>query len=166
MTLLFITTGNNCCVDFLKEQKTEVNVQILDLAKDIINGKRDFELQVMNVNPDLILVYRCPYILSKSIYSSAQYGAYNIHPSLLPKYAGLNPWNEIFKNKEAYSGVTLHKITDVIDSGEVIYQESFRIEENDTIDTARHRADIIAAKLVNAFWNTYILNLLSLKCSW
>ena len=55
---------------------------------------------------------------------------------------------------------------DVIDSGEVIYQESFRIEENDTIDTARHRADIIAAKLVKAFWNTYILNLLSLKFSW
>ena len=56
-------------MDFLKEQKTQVNVQILDLAKDIINGKRDFELQVMNVNPDLILVYRCPYILSKSIYA-------------------------------------------------------------------------------------------------
>lgn len=161
MTLLFITTGNNHCLNFLKKQKNEYIIHVLDLTKDIINNKKDLELQIRNINPDLILVYRCPYILSKNIYSSAQYGAYNIHPSLLPKYAGLNPWIEIFENKERYSGVTLHKITDEIDSGEFIYQESFRIEENDTLDTARHHADIIAAKLVKAFWENYIPSLLS-----
>ena len=73
----------------------------------------------------------------------------------------MNPWIEIFENKERYSGVTLHKITDEIDSGEFIYQESFRIEENDTLDTARHHADIIAAKLVKEFWESYIPSLLS-----
>lgn len=161
MTLLFITTGDNLSLDFLKEQKSELIVHVLDLTKENIHNKRDLELYITNSNPDLILVYRCPYILSKEIYSSAQYGAYNIHPSLLPKYVGLNPWIEIFENKERYSGVTLHKITDVIDSGEFIYQESFRIEENDTLDAARHRADIIAAKLVKAFLESYIPLLIS-----
>ena len=81
MTLLFITTGNNHCLNFLKKQKNEYIIHVLDLTKDIINNKKDLELQIRNINPDLILVYRCPYILSKNIYSSAQYGAYNIHPS-------------------------------------------------------------------------------------
>ena len=110
----------------------------------------------MDICPDLLFVYRCPFIISKKAYSTARFGAYNIHPSLLPNYCGLNPWYEIFKNNEVENGVTLHRITDVVDGGEIIYQQSYRISPNDTIEYARNNADVIASKLLARFMDEYI----------
>ncbi len=75
-------------------------------------------------------------------------GAYNIHPSMLPKYPGLNTWEQIFRANERQSGVTIHRITDIADSGEIILQRTFSIEDFDTITTARYKADQIAVDLV------------------
>ena len=108
------------------------------------------------MSPDLLFVYRCPFIISKKAYSTARIGAYNIHPSLLPKYRGLNPWYEIFKNNEVENGVTLHRITDVVDKGEIIYQQSYKIFPKDTIEYARNKADIIASELLAKFLDEYI----------
>lgn len=51
----------------------------------------------------------------------------NIHPGLLPEYRGLNPVNWALKNNEKFHGVTIHEITEKIDSGAVISQVKFRI---------------------------------------
>lgn len=53
--------------------------------------------------------------------------AYNIHPSLLPKYKGKDPINEVIKNKEKISGVTVHRLTNKFDEGEIIFQEKIFI---------------------------------------
>lgn len=151
MIFLFITIGPNRCLEYLTRQSEKIGLQIIDLKTEIIGDQKALEQQILDINPDIILVYRCPYILPKHIYSKASLGAYNIHPSLLPKYPGLNPWNDIFKNKEKISGVTLHRITEIVDGGEIISQESFFIKETDTIEDARNSADSIAANLVEKF---------------
>jgi methionyl-tRNA formyltransferase len=56
----------------------------------------------------------------------------NRHFSLLPKYGGLYPLYWALKNKEEYCGITIHKMTNIIDGGEIIEQHAIRISEKDT----------------------------------
>ena len=56
----------------------------------------------------------------------------NIHPSLLPKYKGLNTHQRVIDNKEKFSGCTVHFVTPKLDSGKIIYQKKIKILKNDT----------------------------------
>ena len=56
----------------------------------------------------------------------------NIHPSLLPKYKGLNTHQRVIKNNEKYSGCTVHFVTAKLDSGKIILQKKVKILKNDT----------------------------------
>jgi len=56
----------------------------------------------------------------------------NIHPSLLPKYKGLNTHQRALKNKEKFSGCTVHRVDGKIDSGEIIIQSKVKITKNET----------------------------------
>lgn len=153
--LLFITSGINSCTEYL-QIRNGIDLNVLDLSQGSVRTQEDLDQYILDMSPDLLFVYRCPFIISKKAYSIARIGAYNIHPSLLPKYPGLNPWYEIFKNSEIENGVTLHRITDVVDGGEIIYQQSYRISPNDTIECARNNADIIASELLARFMDEYI----------
>ena len=153
--LLFVTNGTNSCTEYL-QIRNGIILNVLDLSQGSVSTKEELEQYILDICPDLLFVYRCPFIISKKAYSTARFGAYNIHPSLLPNYCGLNPWYEIFKNNEVENGVTLHRITDVVDGGEIIYQQSYRISPNDTIEYARNNADVIASKLLARFMDEYI----------
>lgn len=135
-TALSSLLGNNLC--------------ILDISK-VENKKNSIMKMLHDHTADTLITYRCPYILPVDIIATLPLGAYNIHPSLLPKYKGLNPWEEIFRNRESESGVTLHRITKDIDSGTIVSQKTFTIASTDTIITARNKADELAAALVNDF---------------
>ena len=55
----------------------------------------------------------------------------NIHPSLLPKYKGLNTHKRALKNKEKYSGCTVHLVNSKLDAGKIILQKRVRVYKND-----------------------------------
>ncbi len=57
----------------------------------------------------------------------------NIHPSLLPKYKGLNTHKRAMENNEKFSGCTVHYVTSKLDSGKIIMQKVVKITKNDTI---------------------------------
>ena len=63
----------------------------------------------------------------------------NIHPSLLPKYKGLNTRKRVLENKEAYHGCTVHQVNEDIDSGKLIAQYKIKIYENDNEETLSER---------------------------
>ena len=56
----------------------------------------------------------------------------NIHPSLLPKYKGLNTHKKAIKNKDKYSGCTVHYVSARLDSGKIINQKKVKIKKSDT----------------------------------
>ena len=56
----------------------------------------------------------------------------NIHPSLLPKYKGLNTHERALKNKEKYSGCTVHFVNSRLDSGKIILQKKVKISKKET----------------------------------
>ena len=57
----------------------------------------------------------------------------NIHPSLLPKYKGLNTHERAIKNKDKFAGASIHKVTEKLDSGKVILQKKVKILKSDTV---------------------------------
>lgn len=58
----------------------------------------------------------------------------NIHPSLLPKYKGLNAYERSFNNNDNFSGITIHFVDSGIDTGEIIYQGKFERKVGDNLD--------------------------------
>ena len=74
-------------------------------------------------------------ILSKKIIKKFSGKIVNIHPSLLPKYKGLNAHQKALKNNDKYSGCTVHYVTDKVDSGKIILQKKVKIKRKDSLNT-------------------------------
>ncbi len=71
-------------------------------------------------------------ILSKNFIKKFKGKILNIHPSLLPKYKGLDTHKRVIENKEKYTGCTVHYVTSKLDSGKLIIQKKIKINKNDT----------------------------------
>ena len=71
-------------------------------------------------------------ILSKNFIQKFKGKILNIHPSLLPKYKGLNTHLRAIKNKDKYSGCTVHLVNSRLDSGKIILQKKIKIKKKDT----------------------------------
>ena len=70
----------------------------------------------------------------------------NVHPSLLPKYAGgmdTNVHEEVLKNKDKETGCTIHFVTDELDSGPILIQKKCAVEEGDTVETLKSKVQIL-----------------------
>ena len=76
-------------------------------------------------------------VLSNNFIKSFHHKIINIHPSLLPKYKGLGAHERVLKNKEKYSGCTVHYVTSELDSGKIILQKRIRIDKNETAHTLK-----------------------------
>ena len=74
-------------------------------------------------------------ILSKDFIRRFKGKILNIHPSLLPKYKGLNTHQRAIKNKDKYSGCTVHFVNSKLDSGKIILQKKVKILKKDTPDS-------------------------------
>ena len=71
-------------------------------------------------------------ILSKNFIKSFKGKILNIHPSLLPKYKGLNTHQRVISSGEKFSGCTVHFVNSRLDSGKIILQKKVKINKNET----------------------------------
>ena len=76
-------------------------------------------------------------ILSRNFIKKFKGKILNIHPSLLPKYKGLNTFQRALKNKEKLIGCTVHYVNNKLDSGKIILQKKIYVEPNDNEYTLR-----------------------------
>ena len=70
----------------------------------------------------------------------------NIHPSLLPKFKGLNTFSRMLKNKEVKGGCTVHYVNEKLDSGNTITQKSFFINTYDNEEILKKRTQDLEYK--------------------
>jgi methionyl-tRNA formyltransferase len=98
-----------------------------ELVKDSALGER---LRAAHV--DLLLNVHSLYIVHGDVLAAPRVGAFNLHPGPLPRYAGLNAINWAIYNGEKSHGVTVHKMESGIDTGAIVYQTLFPIEDEDT----------------------------------
>ena len=78
-------------------------------------------------------------ILSSNFIKNFGYKIINIHPSLLPKYKGLNTHKRVLESKEKYSGCTVHLVTPKLDFGKIILQKKTLIEKNETENSLKKK---------------------------
>ena len=103
------------------------------INKDIAEKKI---LNVIKKNKiELICLAGFMKIISKNFIKNFKGKILNIHPSLLPKYKGLNTHQRAIKNKDRYSGCTVHFVNSTLDSGEIILQKKVKIFKKDTPDS-------------------------------
>ena len=90
-------------------------------------------------NVDILCLAGFMKILSASFIKKFAKPILNIHPSLLPKYKGLNTHERAIKNKDKYAGVSIHKVTKKLDSGKIILQKKVRILKSDDVRSLKKK---------------------------
>ena len=84
-------------------------------------------------NIDILCLAGFMKILSGNFIKKFSKPILNIHPSLLPKYKGLNTHERAIKNKDKFAGASIHKVTEKLDSGKVILQKKVKILKSDNV---------------------------------
>tara|TARA_B100001057_G_scaffold291592_1_gene291659 strand:- start:9988 stop:10572 length:585 start_codon:yes stop_codon:yes gene_type:complete len=102
---------------FFKKRKSDEKKIIIYLKKNKIN---------------LICLAGFMKILSKEFIQNFKGYILNIHPSLLPKYKGLNTHQRVIKNKDRISGCTVHLVNSKLDSGKIVLQKKIKVYKSDT----------------------------------
>ncbi len=112
-------------------KKNKIITQIVNYENTIKAEKEILSLLKQN---DIKLICLAGFlkILSKNFIKNFNGKIINIHPSLLPKYKGLNTHERVIKNKESYSGCTVHFVNKRLDSGKIILQQKVKLYKLDT----------------------------------
>ena len=142
--LVFSNNKNAIGLKFAEEKKIEIihlkekNFKILEQKLAKILNKRKIQL---------ICLAGFMKILSSSFINKFNGKIINIHPSLLPKYKGLNTHRRVIENKEYYTGCTVHFVSSKLDSGKIILQKKIKIFKKDNEKTLAQRVLIEEHKI-------------------
>ena len=156
-TAVFISgTGSNLqsLIKFSKLKKSPISIKMIvsnnakskglafckiyKIKKEIFNFKnqstteKELLLKLNKNKIDLVCLAGFMKILSKNFIKKFKGQILNIHPSLLPKYKGLNTHEKAIRNEDEYSGCTVHFVNSKLDSGKIIIQKKVKIKKNDT----------------------------------
>ena len=114
-------------------QNKSIDEKLAETNKKLAEKKIFKILFKKNIN--LICLAGFMKILSKNFIKKFKGKIINIHPSLLPKYKGLNTHKKAIENNDKYAGCSVHFVTAKIDSGKIIMQKKVKIKKNDTVDS-------------------------------
>jgi len=139
-------------------KKNKIKYHVINYSK-----KKQAELKILGYliknKVDLICLAGFMKILSSDFIRKFKKPILNIHPSLLPKYKGLNTHRRAIKNKDKFSGATVHLVTPKLDSGKIILQKKVRISKADTEQTLAKKVLKIEHKLYPAAIEKFLKNL-------
>lgn len=111
----------------------------------------EFRNFLISHNVDLIIVGTWKEKINKETFNIPTIATVNVHPSILPKYRGPNPYLQTILHGEKYSGVTIHLMDQNYDTGAILKQTKVEISESDTSKELREKTVVIARKLISEF---------------
>ena len=115
-------------------KKYNIQKKVIFFKNKKLAEKKIFKI-LFKKNINLICLAGFMKILSKNFIKKFKGKIINIHPSLLPKYKGLNTHKKAIENNDKYAGCSVHFVTVKIDSGKIIMQKKVKIKKNDTVDS-------------------------------
>src|SRR5690606_30591982 len=100
---------------------------------------------LQNLQIDLVVLAGFLWLIPQNLLEAFPRRIINIHPALLPKYGGKGMYGDfvhraVMDAGETESGITIHYVNEVYDSGDIIYQAHFKIEPDDNLDMIRYKA--------------------------
>lgn len=119
----------------LREFSNEHDIPYLEYRKHDKNQVVDW---IKALKADLLISHQAP-ILPEVVFQSPKFGSINIHPTLLPKYRGSNPFFWMYYDEDMLAGITLHWIDAGIDTGKIIEQRSVQIQHGTDADRLERR---------------------------
>lgn len=127
----------------VKEYAINNNIKVFQPSKIRVDYK-----DILSLNPDIIITCAYGQIIPKEVLNYPKYGCVNIHASLLPKLRGGAPIHKAIINGYDETGVTIMYMDEKMDSGDIIYQEKVKIEENDNAGTLFDKLSILGSKMI------------------
>ena len=122
-----------------------INFKIVDNNR--FETREDFDQalvkELKDSNPDLIVLAGFMRILTSVMTEAFKNKIINIHPSLLPKYPGLDTHNSVIKNGDLKHGITIHFVNEVLDGGQIIAQGEISVNANETSEELKTRIHAI-----------------------
>ena len=153
-----IVISNNPDAYGLQRAKNHsLDYKIIDNNKFVTREDFDQALveELKYSNPDLIVLAGFMRILTPVVIEAFKNKIINIHPSLLPKYPGLDTHNSVIKNGDLKHGVTIHFVNEVLDGGQIIAQGELSVDPNETEKQLKRRIHsiehILLPKIVSKF---------------
>ena len=164
-------TGSNLksLIKFSKKKKSPISIDLIisnnpkakglklgkinKIKRKVYNFKRKYKIENQILSDlkkhkiKMICLAGFMKILSKNFITKFKGKILNIHPSLLPKYKGLNTHQRALDNNEKYSGCTVHFVNSKLDSGKIILQKKVKISKNDTKNSLARKILIQEHKL-------------------
>ena len=149
-------TGSNLksLIKFSKNKKSPISINLIisnnpkakglklgkinKIKRKVYNFKRKYKIENQILSDlkehkvKMIFLAGFMKVLSRNFITKFKGKILNIHPSLLPKYKGLNTHQRVLSNNEKYSGCTVHLVNSKLDSGRIILQKKVKISKNET----------------------------------
>lgn len=145
--------GKKLCMSEVKETALKYNIPVYQPQR-LKNNKDAFNI-IKNLNPDYIVVVAFGQILPKEILDIPKYGCINLHASLLPKYRGAAPINWVIINGENITGNTTMLMNEGLDTGDILLQNTVKIDEDMTAGDLHDVLKEDGAKLLLKTVNDY-----------
>jgi len=170
INLLFLGSGD-FPAPIIEKLNTSKNLKIIALVTSIKEGEKDESAEMANklqipvirtssINkdfenifekypPDIILVCNFGQLISEKIYTFPKYSTLNIHASILPKLRGACPIESAILQGLETTGISIQKIVEKMDAGDIIFQKEIQIEENETGGTLRKKLMNLTVENIN-----------------
>ena len=127
----YIVTNNSKAKGLNYSKRYKIKKKILDFKNKSLSEKK--LLLILKKNKiEIICLAGFMKILSKNFIKKFNGKILNIHPSLLPKYKGLNTHKRVLENNEKFSGCTVHYVNSKLDSGKIILQKKVKVSKKET----------------------------------
>ncbi len=135
--ICIVVSNNKKAYGIRYAKKNKIKIKIMDFSK-----KREINdlLKILKFNNiRLICLAGFLRILSKDFIKSFKGKIINIHPSLLPKYKGLNTHERVLENNEKFTGCSVHFVNEKLDGGKIILQKKIKIFKKDDLKSLKNR---------------------------
>lgn len=121
------------------KRATDANIQSCVIDHQLFDSRQDFDLALMSLiddhQPEIVILAGFMRILTDEFINKYQGKMLNIHPSLLPKYPGLNTHQKALDANDSVHGASVHFVTKTLDGGAVVAQKEVEINAGDTAQT-------------------------------
>ncbi len=164
-------TGSNLksLIEFSKKKKSPISIDLIisnnpkakglkigkmnKIKRKVYNFKKKYKIEsqilydLKKHQVKMICLAGFMKLLSRNFITKFKGKILNIHPSLLPKYKGLNTHQRALNNNEKYSGCTVHLVNSKLDSGKIVLQKKVKITKNETVKSLAKKVLVQEHKL-------------------
>ena len=142
VSLVISNNRNANGITYAKKYK----IPYLFINTNIKNYDNKILLNLKKYKISLICLAGYMKIISKKIINTFNKKIINIHPSLLPKFKGLNTFSRIIKNREKKTGCSVHYVNNKLDDGDIIVKKMFYLNANENENTLKQKTQLLEYK--------------------